>query len=63
MTSVLISAISAFLSAHRALPKYVLSQMNRGLLEESQDPALIERATARLTTRFSASETDVLRER
>jgi hypothetical protein len=59
----LVFAILTSLLAHRAIYRYVISRTNRGVLEQSEETASIKRATAQLTTRFSASETNVLRER
>ena len=62
-SAVLISSILACFPAYRSLLRYVQPQINRGVLEEGQETASIERATAQLTTHFLASETDLLRER
>jgi hypothetical protein len=61
--AVLIFAISASFLAHRSLYRYALSRTNRGVLYRSQPTALTEPATAYPTTRFLASETNVLGER
>ena len=61
-TAVFIFAILARLSAYRAHRRCTWPLTSRGLLEEGQSTSLIERATARSTTRFVASEADVLGE-
>jgi hypothetical protein len=63
MCAVLIFAILTSFLAHRALYQCKLARTNRGVSEESHWTALTERATVWPTTRFSASEANVLGER